>query len=562
MERRLAAILAADVVGYSAMMGADEAAALAAIRGLRDELFEPEVARWRGVVVKRLGDGWLVEFASVVDAVGCAVAAQERMAGEDVALRIGVHIGDIVHEDGDIYGDGVNIAARLETIGAAGHVAISDDARRQVAGRVDAQFHDNGPVTLKNIAEPVRVWSWPARLESLANALEVGAKPGLHIADFDHRGEGAEELARGIAEDLVVAFSRLTGLRVVADPDTAAYVLSGAIRAGRGRWRVSASLTDRLDGHSVWAEKYDEAGGDIFEIQDHVVYLISATVRRRVVTHEGAKHAGRPLEEMSAEQLLNLAAGCYATPTREAWESSLPILDQVLARDPENWMAMALVASTLSCETWFGWQALPTGTVDEMVRMIESAHRLNDDSDYVHMVHTEVLLYARRDLRGARLEIERALELNPNFAHGFYMLSEIEAYDGDGAAAIELAKRALDGDQRNPLRHLHLRTAGLAHGVAGDWAAAAEYFHRADRTAPGLPPNLIGLATSLRLSGDAAGAEAAMSALMTAAPDFNLAELQPWPFGDPAGWAPYHEALVALGAPAAPPLRVVEGGAA
>ncbi len=348
MERRLAAILAADVVGYSAMMGADEAAALAAIRGLRDELFEPEVARWRGVVVKRLGDGWLVEFASVVDAVGCAVAAQERMAGEDVALRIGVHIGDIVHEDGDIYGDGVNIAARLEAIGAAGHVAISDDARRLVAGRVDAQFHDNGPVTLKNIAEPVRVWSWPARLESLANALEAGEKPGLHIADFDHRGEGAEELAKGIAEDLVVAFSRLTGLRVVADPDTAAYVLSGAIRAGRGRWRVSASLTDRLDGRSVWAEKYDEAGDDIFEIQDHVVYLISATVRRRVVTHEGAKHAGRPLEEMSVEQLLNLAAGCYVTPTREAWESSLPILDQVLARDPENWMAMALVASTLS----------------------------------------------------------------------------------------------------------------------------------------------------------------------------------------------------------------------
>jgi len=157
MERRLAAILAADVVGYSTMMGTDEARALASIKLLREELFEPEVARWRGVVVKRLGDGWLVEFPSVNDAVGCAVAVQNRMAEvQDVELRIGVHIGDIVHEGDDIYGDGVNIAARLEAAGASGHVLISDDVRRQIAGRVDVTFHEIGPVALKNIAEPVR----------------------------------------------------------------------------------------------------------------------------------------------------------------------------------------------------------------------------------------------------------------------------------------------------------------------------------------------------------------------------------------------------------------------
>ena len=159
MERRLAAILAADVVGYSALMGADEARALAVIRLLREDLFEPEVARWRGAVVKRLGDGWLVEFPSAVDAVECALAVQDRMADVvEVEVRIGVHIGDIVHDGDDIYGDGVNIAARLEAAGAAGHVLISDDVRRQISGRVDAAFHEIGPVALKNIAEPIQAY--------------------------------------------------------------------------------------------------------------------------------------------------------------------------------------------------------------------------------------------------------------------------------------------------------------------------------------------------------------------------------------------------------------------
>ena len=216
MERRLAAILAADVVGYSALMGADEARALAAIKLLREDLFEPEVARWRGVVAKRLGDGWLVEFPSVIDAVGCAVAVQGRMAEvEGVELRIGVHIGDIVHEGDDIYGDGVNIAARLEAAGAPGHVLISDDVRRQISGRVNAAFHEIGPVALKNIAEPVRVWSWPEALADLTIVSGAGRKPGIHVTQFEARGAEAMELAEAVRDDLATAFARQSGIDLI-----------------------------------------------------------------------------------------------------------------------------------------------------------------------------------------------------------------------------------------------------------------------------------------------------------------------------------------------------------
>ncbi|MGI9568550.1 MAG: adenylate/guanylate cyclase domain-containing protein, partial [Desulfobulbia bacterium] len=166
MERRLAAVLAADVVGYSSLMGADEKRALSIIRRLREELFEPIVLNWRGLVVKRLGDGWLVEFPSVVDAVNCAVSVQSQLVEvSDIELRIGVHIGDIVHEEGDIYGDGVNIAARLEAKSIPGHVLVSDDVFRQISGLVDAKFHDVGPLDLKNIAVPVHAWSWPNAIE-------------------------------------------------------------------------------------------------------------------------------------------------------------------------------------------------------------------------------------------------------------------------------------------------------------------------------------------------------------------------------------------------------------
>jgi adenylate cyclase len=551
----LAAILAADVVGYSALMGADEARALAVIRLLREDLFEPEVARWRGAVVKRLGDGWLVEFPSAVDAVECALAVQDRMADVvEVEVRIGVHIGDIVHDGDDIYGDGVNIAARLEAAGAAGHVLISDDVRRQISGRVDAAFHEIGPVALKNIAEPVRVWSWPEALTDLAITSDAGRKPGIHVAQFEARGAEAEELAEAVRDDLATAFARQSGIDVITDAEAADYIVAGAIRGAGDRWRISARLTDRANDRTEWSDRFDESGGDPFDIQDRCVTRIAGAVRIRLPSLLADKLAEKPLQSMTAEELLNHAMTCNFTPTVTSWDQADSALQLVLQRDPDNWMAMAMLCwNMLARSLILGWRQM--GAADAAVArgLIERAQILKPNSEVVRMAQGALLLYVEREHGAARIEAEESLRLNPDFYHAINLMSQIELFTGDPDKATELALRCVDCDPGYPYLHLYQRGAGYVSAVSGNYADAIDRFQRADRAAAGLPQNLIGLAASAQLSGDIAGAQRAMASLLELAPDFNLAECDPWPFSDLGKWEPFRDALVASGAPHQPP---------
>jgi adenylate cyclase len=536
-------------------MGADEARALAVIRLLREDLFEPEVARWRGAVVKRLGDGWLVEFPSAVDAVECALAVQDRMADVvEVEVRIGVHIGDIVHDGDDIYGDGVNIAARLEAAGAAGHVLISDDVRRQISGRVDAAFHEIGPVALKNIAEPVRVWSWPEALTDLAITSDAGRKPGIHVAQFEARGAEAEELAEAVRDDLATAFARQSGIDVITDAEAADYIVAGAIRGAGDRWRISARLTDRANDRTEWSDRFDESGGDPFDIQDRCVTRIAGAVRIRLPSLLADKLAEKPLQSMTAEELLNHAMTCNFTPTVTSWDQADSALQLVLQRDPDNWMAMAMLCwNMLARSLILGWRQM--GAADAAVArgLIERAQILKPNSEVVRMAQGALLLYVEREHGAARIEAEESLRLNPDFYHAINLMSQIELFTGDPDKATELALRCVDCDPGYPYLHLYQRGAGYVSAVSGNYADAIDRFQRADRAAAGLPQNLIGLAASAQLSGDIAGAQRAMASLLELAPDFNLAECDPWPFSDLGKWEPFRDALVASGAPHQPP---------
>ena len=557
MERRLAAILAADVVGYSTIMGTDEARALASIRLLREELFEPEVASWRGVVVKRLGDGWLVEFPSVVDAVSCAVAVQNRMAEvQEVALRIGVHIGDIVHEGDDIYGDGVNIAARLEAAGAPGHVLISNDVRRQIAGRVDVTFHENGPVALKNIAEPVGVWSWPDALIQLATISDAERKPDVHVAQFEGRGAEAVELAEAVRDDLATAFARQSGVNLITDPENADYIVAGAIRVTGDRWRISASLTDRVNDQTVWSERFDETGGDLFDIQDRCVTRIAGAVRARLPSLLADKLAEKPLQNMSIEELLNYAQNRNFTFTKTSWDSAATALKLVLERDSDNWMAMTMFCwNTLAKSRIFGWRQATEADAAKARKFIERAQIVKPDSEVVRMAHGTLLLYVMRDHGAARIEAEESLRLNPDYYHSINLMSQIELFTGDLEKATALVLRSVDCDPRYPYLHLYQRGAGCVYTVSGKYTDAVDRFQRADRAAAGLPQNLIGLAVSSQLSADIEGAQKAMTSLLRLAPEFNFAECDPWPICDPAEWTPIQDALAAAGAPLQPFLR-------
>jgi TolB-like protein/class 3 adenylate cyclase len=303
VERRLAAVLAADVAGYSRLMGADEEGTLARLKSLRKTLVDPAIASYRGRIVKTTGDGLLVEFASAVDAVRSSAEVQRKMAGQNAALpqeqrieyRIGIHVGDIIIDDNDIFGDGVNIAARLEGIAEPGGVCISDDAYRQIRGKVDIVFDDLGSQTLKNIAEPIRAWR--VRLGGVAPSqanpsqpLALPDKPSIAVLPFQNMSGDPEQdcFADGMVEDIITALSRFTSLFVIARNSSftykgrsvdikqvgrelgVRYVLEGSIRKASGRLRISGQLIEASSGAHLWAEKVDGALENVFELQDAV----------------------------------------------------------------------------------------------------------------------------------------------------------------------------------------------------------------------------------------------------------------------------------------------------
>ena len=332
--RKIAAILVADVVGYSRLAGADEDRTLSRLRGLRSDLIDPAIAVHHGRIVKRTGDGSLIEFRSVVDAVRCAIELQngliERNAGvppeRRIEFRIGVHLGDVVEEaDGDLMGDGVNIAARLESICAPGAICLSEDAYRQVKGRLDLAVHDLGPTQLKNIAEPIRVYSLevgkPAQARPTpAPAPERSAPPRLSIVVLPFADIGGdpeqEHFVDGVTESLTTDLSRIRGAIVIArntaftykgkplDVKTVGrelnvrYVLEGSVQRGGNRMRVNIQLIDAETGNHLWAERFDKPLADLFDMQDEIVARLAGALNAQLVAAEARRAEKAPNPEL------------------------------------------------------------------------------------------------------------------------------------------------------------------------------------------------------------------------------------------------------------------------
>ena len=363
-ERRLAAIVAADVVGYSRLMGEDETGTLAALRAHRSELIDPLIARYGGRIVKTMGDGLLLEFASVVDAVRCSVETQEGMSTRNVdvpdekqiVFRIGINLGDIIFEDGDIFGDGVNVAARLEGMAEPGGVLVSHTVYESIADKLDIVFTDNGEREFKNIAKPVRVWSWPRRLSTNRQ----DRKPFVVVTEFEGRRENEKLLAEDLRNDLAAALSRLTGLEVTVDQRKADFLVHGGVRLAGRRCRLSVQLISVDDEKQLWAERYDENTDDPFEILDHCVPRIAMSVRRRIASDDAARLSDKNLNEMTLEQLLSVSGVSFFTPTKDGWLRGGMIAELALERAPTNFMALAMAAASYGLAEFF-LRIPPTG---------------------------------------------------------------------------------------------------------------------------------------------------------------------------------------------------------
>jgi adenylate cyclase len=486
--RKLAAILAADVAGYSKLMGEDETGTLDALRELRQDLLRPTVEDHRGEVIKSMGDGWLVEFASVVDAVNCALQVQETLASHEVIkLRIGIHIGDIVHEDEDIYGDGVNIAARLQEISEPGGVALSGRARDFLDGKLAHGFFDAGEKELKNIADAVRVFlSGDQEIDQSINASNVDAalslpdKPSIAVLPFDNMSGDPEQehFADGIAEDVNTALSRFSSLFVVARNSSftykgqavdiarvgrelgVRYVVEGSVRKAGNRVRITAQLIDAVTGNHLWADRFDGRLDDIFDLQDQITEQIVVAVEPEIAVRERDRARRKPPGSLDAWELLQRGLShCYRFNKTDRPEA-IRLFREAIAVDPEFALAHAHVSFSLSSSLLWGYVENRAEIAASARASAERAVSLDMNEPLAHCVLGRAHIFDGEVEIGIS-ENKAAIAINPNFARGHRGLG-LAYYYGAGQAeqALPHFDTTLRLSPRDPIRWVTLMFKG------------------------------------------------------------------------------------------------------
>jgi adenylate cyclase len=476
VERRLSAIFASDVVGYSRLMGIDEEGTLARLNAVRREFLEPKITEHRGRVVKRTGDGILIEFASAVDAARCAVETQRGMSlrnadvppDKRIELRIGVHVGDIIIEEDDIFGDGVNIAARLESIAQPGGICISDDAYRQVRGKIDVNFQDSGEQALKNIARPVRVYQLrpdgEARTTGAGGGVALPDKPSIAVLAFQNMSGDLEQefFADGIAEDIITALSKAQWLFVIARNSSftykgksidirqvgrelgVRYVLEGSVRKASNRVRITAQLIDATTGHHVWADRYDRGLEDIFAVQDEITQNITGALAPGIVAAEVQRAQSKNSAELGQWERVMRAHWHIRRFTRDDCLEAIRLIEEVLQHDPRNSLALVDLALNWNFGGVFGWTKEPTPVALE--KSGEAARRAVaiDDQDAAAQTVLgvyEVFVHRHDD---AIRRLRRATELDANSSLALGYLGVAYAFGGE----VEWALTALGGAMR------------------------------------------------------------------------------------------------------------------
>ena len=538
--RKLVAIVSADVAGYSRLMAADEAGTLAALKAHRAEHWDPKIAEYRGRIVGTAGDSLLVEFTSVVDAVACAVDVQQAMAAGNAELpddrkmlfRVGVNLGEIIVDDDDIFGDGVNVAARLQEIAEPGGVSVADAVYRQIEGKVDFAFADQGEHRLKNIARPVRVWRWhgdlpgaPATSTVRADTLALPEKPSIAVLPFDNMSGDPEQdyFSDGITEDIITDLSKISGLFVIARNSAFAYkgkvgdvqrvsrelgvryVLEGSVRKAGGRVRISAQLVDGRTGGHLWAERYDRDLTDIFAVQDEVTEEIVSTLSLKLTAAERGRGPTQDTDNLEAYDYLLRGRGQLLSATKQGNAEARRMFEKARALDPAYASAHARLAQAHTQEMMQGWSESPAESLDRAYAFSEQALALDDSSPLVHGVLAYVCLWRREHAR-AVAEAERAIALDPNNADSYTALASILTFAGEPEKSLPLMERAM---RLNP-HYLgeYMAALGHAHFVMRRYEDAVAAFKRGIVRNPDFMPNHLLLAASYAKLGKQAEAQA------------------------------------------------------
>jgi adenylate cyclase len=530
VERRLAAVLAADVAGYSRLMGRDEERTLANLKSYRKLLVDPAIVANRGRVVKTTGDGMLAEFASAVDATRCAIEVQRGMAEKNadipqdarIEFRIGIHVGDIIIDDNDIFGDGVNIAARLEGIAEPGGVAISRAAHEQVRDRLDVTFTDRGELTFKNIARPVQVFAVvisDAAAGSRSDpklVLSLPDKPSIAVLPFQNMSGDPEQeyFADGITEDIITLLSKWRSFLVIARNSTftykgrsvdvkqvgrelgAQYLLEGSVRKSGQRLRVTAQLVETAQGAHVWAERYDREITDVFAIQDDVSERIAAVIEPELGRHEQLRLVSKSTTNLGAWDCLS--RGLYLVNKFNNTDNAAArsLFERAIALDPQFSRAHASLAYTYQQDILHAYTADRANAIERQIASARLATQLDPKDSYAHSMLAFAYRWARRhDLMIA--EARKALEYNPSDAWAAAVLGLALDLAGQHREGIESFKRSMALNPRDPRLGYYVALIARAYLVDHDYETAENWAHRAIELDPSMPRSHLILAAIL-----------------------------------------------------------------
>jgi adenylate cyclase len=562
VERRLAAVLAADVAGYSRLMGTDEEGTLARFKAVRKALVDPAIASHRGRIVKTTGDGMLVEFASAVDAVRGAVEIQRGMAEQNASVpqnqriefRIGIHVGDIIIDDNDIFGDGVNVAARLEGIAEPGGICISDDAQRQIRAKVDIAFEDMGPQNLKNITEPMRAWRLKMSASASAamstkppvkftqtQALALPDKPSIAVLPFQNMSGDPEQeyFADGMVEDIITALSRFRSLFVIARNSSftykgqavdvkqagrdlgVRYVLEGSVRKAGNRIRITGQLIDAVTGAHLWAERYDRDLSNIFALQDEIAASVAGVIEPALAAAEQQRVLRKPPERLDAWEAYQRGLWHFHRYRPDENKTAMAFFSQAIALDPNFAPGHYGYALALQWDIWH-FSSRPflevQGTAREEAQIAVS---LDDNDAMAHAVLAHMMMWGS-EWEAAIAEARTAVALNPNSAFVISMLGCVLGFGGYREEALDRLQQAMRASPHDPLIWLWSLWCAALQFFSRDFVAALQTLRQVVRLRPGYGPPYEYIAASLAYLGQSDEAREALERI----PPQSLEQLQ------------------------------------
>ncbi|OBY27380.1 adenylate/guanylate cyclase domain-containing protein [Leisingera sp. JC1] len=575
--RRLAAIMAVDVVGYSRLMAEDETATLEALKVHRETLLAPALAQHGGRLVKLMGDGALAEFPSVVDAVNCAVEIQQSCnqapaADPAIVLRIGINLGDIILQEDDIYGDGVNIAARLEPLAEPGGICVSSIVKESLGSRIEIPFADGGQVQVKNIKQPLHIWHWhpdAVRVSPPIQSLPAPAK-SVAVLPFDNMSGDTEQefFSDGISEDIITDLSKVSGLTVIARNSSFAYkgkavdvrsvgrdlgvgaVLEGSVRRAGNRVRINAQLIETETGGHLWADRYDRELTDIFDVQDEVTLRIVEALKVKLTPAETAQITATAPRSAEAHDLVLRARSLVLSPnlTAEKCQHAENYCDQALALDPLSGRAFATKAFARMLSYFNRWSS----ETSEDLRLAEDYSRralaLSPEAADCHQ-SAALLARIRKDVAGVMEATGRALEINPNYASAIFTRGDVKLFSGQPEESLPFIERAMRLDPAFSQQYLHF--LGMAHLLLGHFETAELMFRERIMLASQSDVSRCMLAAALGHLGKHEEARSIWQELLQINPAYSLDEhLARLPLTQDCDMSPVRDGLAKAGLPA------------